>query len=214
MERTGPRAELPQAVDAISIDKSRRVFYSAMPLRTRVYDGFTRRCPYGSGGVYVKGDILMQRFITLLSLMLCAVIAIIVLVGLARCSAAEQCDQVRHSDTPLWAGGSLGIPHKQAIELVFDEINSQGAWTSQGRSIQLEVVAYDHKYVIAEGVATVNRLISKDDVKYLEYSGGAVAKANEEAVNEAGVLDAACGLCGRVGEPEESSDLLQLPVSA
>jgi len=26
----------------------------------------------------------------------------------------------------------------------------------------LEVVAYDHKYVIAEGVATVNRLIAKD----------------------------------------------------
>ena len=50
------------------------------------------------------------------------------------------------------------------------------------------MVAYDHKYVIAEGVATVNRLISKDEVKYLSILGGAVAKANEEAVNEAGVL--------------------------
>ena len=36
-------------------------------------------------------------------------------------------------------------------------------------------------------VATVNRLISKDEVKYISILGGAVAKANEEAVDEAGV---------------------------
>ena len=82
-----------------------------------------------------------------------------------------------------------GIPHKQAIELVFDEVNSQGGLEVGGKKYKLEVVAYDHKYVIAEGVATVNRLISKDDVKYLSILGGAVAKANEEAVNEAGVLN-------------------------
>src|SRR5256712_151871 len=81
-----------------------------------------------------------------------------------------------------------GIPHKQATELVFDEINSQGGLEVNGKKYRLEVVAYDHKYVIAEGVATVNRLISKDGVKYVSILGGAVAKANEEAVNEAGVL--------------------------
>jgi hypothetical protein len=37
---TDPFEELPQSAEAISIDKSRRVFYSAMPLRTRVYGGF------------------------------------------------------------------------------------------------------------------------------------------------------------------------------
>jgi branched-chain amino acid transport system substrate-binding protein len=82
-----------------------------------------------------------------------------------------------------------GIPHKQAVELVFDEINSTGGLAVGGKKYKLEVVAYDHKYVIAEGVATVNRLISKDDVKYLSILGGAVVKANEEAVNEAGVLN-------------------------
>src|SRR5207245_11570416 len=50
-------------------------------------------------------------------------------------------------------------------------------------------VAYDRKYVIAEGVATVNRLIAKDGVKYISILGGAVVKANEEAVNENGVLN-------------------------
>src|SRR5256885_3273950 len=81
-----------------------------------------------------------------------------------------------------------GIPQKNATELIFDEINAQGGLDVGGKKYKLEVVAYDHKYVIAEGVATVNRLIAKDGVKYVSILGGAVAKANEEAVNEAGVL--------------------------
>ena len=82
-----------------------------------------------------------------------------------------------------------GIPHKGATELIFDEINSQGGLDVGGKKYKLEVVAYDHKYVIAEGVATVNRLIAKDGVKYISILGGAVVKANEEAVNENGVLN-------------------------
>src|SRR5262249_34371131 len=60
-----------------------------------------------------------------------------------------------------------GIPHKNATELIFDEINAQGGLDVGGKKYKLEVVAYDHKYVIAEGVATVNRLIAKDGVKYI-----------------------------------------------
>ena len=82
-----------------------------------------------------------------------------------------------------------GIPHKNAIELIFDESNAQGGLDVGGKKYKIEIVAYDHKYVIAEGVATVNRLIAKDDVKYMSVLGGAVVKANEEAVNEGGVLN-------------------------
>jgi branched-chain amino acid transport system substrate-binding protein len=82
-----------------------------------------------------------------------------------------------------------GIPHRNAIKLVFDEINAQGGLNVNGKTYNLEVVAYDHKYVIAEGVATVNRLIYRDEVKYLSILGGAVVKANEEVVNEEGVLN-------------------------
>ena len=81
-----------------------------------------------------------------------------------------------------------GIPHKNATELIFDEINAQGGLDVGGKKYRLEVTAYDHKYVIAEGVATVNRLIAKDGVKYISILGGAVAKANEEAINESGSL--------------------------
>jgi branched-chain amino acid transport system substrate-binding protein len=82
-----------------------------------------------------------------------------------------------------------GIPHKNATELVFDEVNAQGGLDIGGKKYKLEVVAYDHKYVIAEGVATVNRLISRDRIKFISILGGAVAKANEEAVNEAKILN-------------------------
>src|SRR5207244_3578005 len=82
-----------------------------------------------------------------------------------------------------------GIPHKNATELIFDEINAQGGLDVGGKKYKLEVIAYDHKYVIAEGVATVSRLIAKDGVKYISVLGGAVVKANEEAVNEGGVLN-------------------------
>src|SRR5256886_8034718 len=103
---------------------------------------------------------------------------------------AEGADVIKCGvSTPLSGPAApWGIPHKGATELIFDEINSQGGLEVGGKKYKLEVVAYDHKYVIAEGVATVNRLIAKDGVKYVSILGGAVAKANEEAVNEAGVL--------------------------
>jgi branched-chain amino acid transport system substrate-binding protein len=82
-----------------------------------------------------------------------------------------------------------GIPHKNATELIFDEINAQGGLDVGGKKYKLEVIAYDHKYVIAEGVATVNRLIAKDRVKYISVLGGSVVKAVEEPVNESRVLN-------------------------
>src|SRR2546422_7031999 len=82
-----------------------------------------------------------------------------------------------------------GIPHKNATELIFDEINAQGGLDVGGKKYKLEIVAYDHKYVIAEGVATINRLIAKDGVKYISILGGSVVKAAEETVNEGRVLN-------------------------
>ena len=82
-----------------------------------------------------------------------------------------------------------GIPHKGATELIFDEINAQGGREVGGKKYKLEVVAYDHKYVIAEGVATVNRLISKDGVHFISVLGGTVVKAIEETVNETRTLN-------------------------
>ena len=102
---------------------------------------------------------------------------------------AQDVIKIRGLDAALRPGRSWGIPHKNATELIFDEINSQGGLDVGGKKYKLEVVAYDHKYVIAEGVATVNRLIAKDGVKYISVLGGSVVKAIEEPVNEGRVLN-------------------------
>src|SRR5712691_7890284 len=102
-----------------------------MPLRTRVYDGFTQ-VSYGSESVYVKGDILMQRFITLLSLMLCAVMAITAR-GVGQVSAADNVIKFGIATPLSGPAAAWGIPHKQAIELVFDEINGQGGLEVAGK---------------------------------------------------------------------------------
>ncbi len=121
-----------------------------MPLCTRIYGGFIQ-VPYGSEDAHVKGDILMQRFITLLSLMLCAAAAILVSRP-GQVSAADNVIKFGVSTPLSGPAAAWGIPHKQATELVFDEINSQGGLEVGGKKYTLEVVAYDHKYVIAEGV--------------------------------------------------------------
>lgn len=82
-----------------------------------------------------------------------------------------------------------GIPHMQATKLVFDEVNEHGGLDVGGKKYKIEVIAYDHKYVIAEGVNTVNRLINRDEVQFISILGGAVVKANEDAVNEAGIVN-------------------------
>jgi branched-chain amino acid transport system substrate-binding protein len=82
-----------------------------------------------------------------------------------------------------------GIPHLQATQLIFDEINAQGGLKVGDKTYKLEAIAYDHKYVIAEGVATVNRLINRDEVQFISILGGAVVKANEDAVNEAEIIN-------------------------
>jgi branched-chain amino acid transport system substrate-binding protein len=117
---------------------------------------------------------------------LCAALALVA----ATAAPARAADVIKFGiSTPLSGPAApWGIPHKNATELIFDEVNAQGGLDVGGKKYKLEVIAYDHKYVIAEGVATVNRLIAKDGVKYISILGGAVAKANEEAINESGSL--------------------------
>jgi branched-chain amino acid transport system substrate-binding protein len=104
-----------------------------------------------------------------------------------------------------------GIPHLQATKLVFDEINDQGGVKVGDKTYKLEVVAYDHKYVIAEGVATVNRLINRDEVQFISILGGAVVKANEDAVNEAGIINMPLAYAEGLVSPENPMTFHSFP---
>jgi len=120
-----------------------------------------------------------------------ALVGLLAAVLLGSSPGAEAADVIKFGvSTPLSGPAApWGIPHKGATELIFDEINSQGGLEVGGKKYKLEVVAYDHKYVIAEGAATVNRLIAKDSVKFISILGGTVVKAVEETVNESRVLN-------------------------
>src|SRR5437588_5637624 len=129
----------------------------------------------------------MKRWVPLASVTLFAAAVFVVVSPGTSCAA----DAIKFGiSTPLSGPAApWGIPHKNATELIFDEINAQGGLAIGAKKYKLEVVAYDHKYVIAEGVATVNRLIAKDGVKYISILGGSVVKAAEETVNEGRVLN-------------------------
>src|SRR6185503_8172452 len=89
-----------------------------------------------------------SRPLALLSLLLVTLIA-------APPGVAGAADVIKFGiSTPLSGPAApWGIPHKNATELIFEEINAQGGLDVGGKKYKLEVIAYDHKYVIAEGVA-------------------------------------------------------------
>src|SRR5947208_15415176 len=105
----------------------------------------------------------MKRWVPLASAMLFAAAAFVV----ASSGPAYAADVIKFGiSTPLpGPAAPWGIPHKQATELVFDEIYSQGGREVGGKKYPLEVVASDQTYVIAEGVATVRRRTAKERLK-------------------------------------------------
>jgi len=68
----------------------------------------------------------------------------------ARAVPARRTSSSSASPRPSPVRRRRGHSHKQATELIFEEINNQGGLEVGGKKYKLEVIAYDHKYVIAE----------------------------------------------------------------
>src|SRR5947209_19451796 len=102
----------------------------------------------------------MKRWVPLASAMLFAAAAFVV----ASSGPSYAADVIKFGiSTPLSGPAApWGIPHKQATELVFDEINSQGGLEVGGKKDRPEGVGYDHKYVIAEGAYVLSLRMSCD----------------------------------------------------
>ena len=82
----------------------------------------------------------MTRFVTLLSLILCATLVLVVS-GPSEVRAADNVIKFGVSTPLSGPAAPWGIPHKQAMELVFDEINEKGGLEVGGKKYKLEVVA-------------------------------------------------------------------------
>jgi branched-chain amino acid transport system substrate-binding protein len=116
------------------------------------------------------------------------VLALLLAWALSPAESAEKTIKYGISTPLSGPAAPWGIPHVRAAEMVFEEVNNNGGIDIGGQKYKLEIVSYDHKYVIAEGVATVNRLIYRDKVRYVSVLGGAVAKAVADTVREGQAL--------------------------
>src|SRR5438045_8906025 len=96
----------------------------------------------------------MKRSFPLTSFTLLA-LSVLVAVSAGRAGAA---DVIKFGvSTPLSGPAApWGIPHKNATELIFDEVNRQGGLDIGGKKYKLQVVACDGKDVIADGPANGN----------------------------------------------------------
>jgi branched-chain amino acid transport system substrate-binding protein len=115
-------------------------------------------------------------------------VSVIVVWALSPVQAAQQTLKYGISTSLSGPAAPWGIAHVRATEMVFEEVNNQGGVEIGGKKYTLEIISYDHKYVIAEGVATVNRLIYRDKVPFVSVLGGAVVKAVEDILRESKVF--------------------------
>src|SRR5262249_41769065 len=135
----------------------------------------------------LRRDFAMKRPSPLIGFALIGLVALVAV----NPSLAGAADVIKFGvSTPLSGPAApWGIPHKNAIELIFDEINQQGGLEGGGKKYRLEVIAYDHTYVMPGGVARVTRFMAKDGWRYIAALGGRVVKAVGDPVNESRVLN-------------------------
>src|SRR5215831_8039004 len=76
-------------------------------------------------------------------------IAIVALWTLSPAGAAEKTIKYGIATPLSGPAAPWGIPHVRAAEMVFEEVNNQGGIEIGGQKYKIEIVSYDHKYVIA-----------------------------------------------------------------
>jgi branched-chain amino acid transport system substrate-binding protein len=138
-------------------------------------------------------------------------IAIVMLWPLSPAGAAEKTLKYGIATPLSGPAAPWGIPHVRAAEMVFEEVNNQGGIDIGGQKYKIEIVSYDHKYVIAEGVATVNRLIYRDKVQYVSVLGGAVVKAVEDIISEGKALSLPLAYADGVVSPKNPLQFMPFP---
>ena len=81
-----------------------------------------------------------------------------------------------------------GIPNSRGITLDAEIINKKGGFKVAGKTYELEVLVYDHKYVPAESAKAANKAIFADKCNFLAIQGGAPTMAAVPLMNENNIL--------------------------
>jgi branched-chain amino acid transport system substrate-binding protein len=89
---------------------------------------------------------------------------------------------------------TLGIGSQRAVDRVVELINEKG-FTVQGEKYVLKVPIYDSKYVPAESVSNLEKMLVQG-IKYIYTSGGQTSTPLVEKTNAAKVLQLTCANAG------------------
>jgi branched-chain amino acid transport system substrate-binding protein len=98
-------------------------------------------------------------------------------------------DLVIGINTPLsGAAAPTGLGLLRAVELAAEDINGAGGIKVGKETYTFKLITYDNKYDAKEAVASVNKLIYNDKVKYIVTTGGTCVIAVNPLINENKVL--------------------------
>lgn len=81
-----------------------------------------------------------------------------------------------------------GIPNSRSIILEAEELNKKGGFKAGGKTYELEVMVYDHKYIPAESAKAANKAIFADKCNFLAIQGGAPTMAAIPLMKENNIL--------------------------
>ncbi len=124
----------------------------------------------------------MRKFFFPLALEFLAVLLIFPAPGAAK-------DLVIGINTPLSGGvAPTGVGLLRAMELGADDINASGGFKAGKESYTVKLITYDNKYDAKEAVASVNKLIYNDKVKYIITTGGTCVIAVNPLTTENKIL--------------------------
>ncbi len=98
-------------------------------------------------------------------------------------------DLVIGINTPLsGAAAPTGLGLLRAMELAVEDINATGGIKVGKEAYTLKLITYDNKYDAKEAVASVNKLIYNDKVKYIITTGGTCVIAVNPLITENKIL--------------------------
>jgi branched-chain amino acid transport system substrate-binding protein len=98
-------------------------------------------------------------------------------------------DLVIGINTPLsGAAAPTGLGLLRAVELAVEDINGAGGIKVGKETYTFKLITYDNKYDAREAVASVNKLIYNDKVKYIVTTGGTCVIAVNPLITENKIL--------------------------
>ena len=107
-------------------------------------------------------------------------------------------DLVIGINTPLsGAAAPTGLGLLRAVELAAEDINGAGGIKVGKETYTFKLITYDNKYDAKEAVASVNKLIYNDKVKYIVTTGGTCVIAVNPLITENKILHIAYAYGGK-----------------